>query len=110
MLRYIPDQHLIDLLLGRKILKFFFNPQGFVTLCNENGVKANFTTTKEANRLRSSGSAKGLVDFNGQFIRFYLGNVNSTFGNGLFHEMIFNWVHPMSIIDQIKQMRFSWKQ
>jgi len=110
MLRHIPDQYLIDLLLGRKKLKFFFNPQGFVALCNDNGVKANFTTTKEANRLRSSGSTKRLVDFDGQFIRFSLGDVSTTFGDGFFHEMLFNWVHPTSIIEQMKQMRFSWKQ
>jgi len=109
-MRHISDQHLIDLLLGRKKLKFFFNPQRFVALCNDNGIKANFTSRKETSRLRSSGSTKGLVDFNGQFIRFSLGDATWTFAEGAFHEMLFNWVHPMSIIEQMKQMRFSRKQ
>lgn len=110
MLRHIPDEYLADLLLGRKRLKFFFNPQQFITLCNDNGLKADFTTTKEANRLRSSGSTKGLVDFDGQFIRFSLGDVSATLGDGTFDEMLFNWVHPSSVIEQIKQFKFSKKQ
>jgi len=104
-LRHIPDQHLIDLLLGRKMLKFFFNPQRFVALCNDNGLKANFTTTKESNRLRSSGSTKkGLVDFDGQFIHFSFGDTTCTFAEETFHEMLFNWVRPISIIELIKQI------
>jgi len=109
ILRHIPDQYLIDLLLGRKKLKFFFNPQRFVVLCNDNGIKANFTSRKETSRLRSSGSTKGLVDFDGQFICFSLGDATWTFADGAFHEMLFNWVHPTSIIEQMKQMRFSRK-
>jgi len=107
MLRDIPDQHLIDLLLGRKVLKFFFNPQRFVALCNDNGIKADFTSVKEANRLRSFGLAKGVVDFDGQLIRFSVGDSSWTFAEGPFHDMLFNWIHPTSIIERMKQTRFS---
>jgi hypothetical protein len=104
MLRHIPGQHLIDLLLGRKRLKFFFNPQRFVFLCNDNGLKAKLTSTKEANRMRSSGSTKGLVDFDGQFIHYSLGDISAILGDGIFHEMLFNWVNPTSIINQMKEI------
>lgn len=105
-LRHIPDQYLIDLLLGRKVLKFFFNPQKFVALCNDNGIKTDFTSTKEANRLRSFGFTKGVVDFDGRFIRFSVGDFTGTFAEGPFHDMLFNWIHPMSIIEQMKQTIF----
>jgi hypothetical protein len=109
-LRQIPDQSLIDLLLGRKRLKFYFSPQEFVALCNDRGVEARFTTTKEANRLRSSGSTKGLVNFDGQFIQLSLGGGTITLGEGTLHEMLFNWVRPTSVIDQMKQIKFPHKQ
>lgn len=105
-LRDIPDQYLIDLLLGRKQLKLLFNPQRFVALCKDNGIKAELTSTKEASRLQSSGFVKGRVNFDGQFIRFSDGDFSGVFGEGLFHEMLFNWVYPTSIIEQMKQVRF----
>lgn len=112
MLRDIPDQHLMDLLIGKKLLKLFFNPQSFVTLCNDNGIKADLTSTKETGHLKASGFAKGFVDFDGHFIRHSLGDSSQIFeegpflGEGLFHEMLFNWVHPKSIVEQMKQFRF----
>ena len=110
MIRPIPAQYLIDLLLGRKVLKFFFNPQRFVALCNDNGIKADFTSTREADRLRSFGFNKGAVDFDGQFIRFSLGEFSLIFAEGFFYDILFNWVHPTSAIEQMKQIRFSREQ
>jgi hypothetical protein len=105
LLRDIPDQHLLDLLFGRKMLKLYFNPQRFVILCNDNGIKADLTSIKEANRLRTSGFAKGCVEFDGQFIRFSIGDFSGTFGEGNFHDILFNWIHPTSIIERMKQIR-----
>ncbi|MEW6195861.1 MAG: hypothetical protein AB1521_11985 [Bacteroidota bacterium] len=102
LLRRLADKYLMDVLLGKKRLRLFFNPESFITLCNENGIRAEFTTTKEANHLRSSGSAKGLVEFNGRFIRLFLGDAVATFGDGFLHEMLFNWVRPTSVIEQLK--------
>jgi hypothetical protein len=111
LMRNIPDQYLMDLLFGRKILKLFLDPQAFVDLCNYNGIKADLTTTKEAKRLKSSGH-KGYVDFAGQFIRLSPGDSSQIFdegpflGEGILHEMLFNWVHPKSVIEQMKQFSF----
>lgn len=107
MLRNIPDQHLIDLLLCKRKLKIFFDPQGFVDLCNDNGLRTNFINRKEVNRLMSSGSTKGLVNFNGQFIHFSHGDISMAFGDGTFHEILFNWVYPTSVIEQMKQLNLS---
>jgi hypothetical protein len=107
LLRHLPDKYLMDVLLGKKRLKFFFNPESFMTLCDENGIRAEFTTTKEANCLRSSGSAKGLVEFDGRFIRLFLGDAVGTFGDGFLHEMLFNWVRPTSVIEQLKQHKLT---
>lgn len=105
-IREIPDQYLMDLLFGRKMLKLFFNPQRFVALCNHKGLKTDFTSSKEASRLRSSGINKGVVDFDGQFIRFAQGASSEIFSDGLFHDMLFNWIYPTSIIERQKQFRF----
>ena len=110
MMRDIPDQYLTDLLFGRRILKLCFNPQRFVALCNDNGIEADLTSTRETSRLRSSGFAKECGDFDGQLIRFSLGDLSWIFADGAFHEMLFNWVHPTSVIEQIKQSRFSREQ
>jgi len=110
ILRQIPEQYLIDLLLGRKWLKFFFSPQEFVALCNKSGLGARFTTTKEASRMRSSGSTKGLVDFDGQFIQLSFPGGTIMLGYGILHEMLFNWIRPTSVIEQMKQIKFPRKQ
>ena len=109
-LRPVPDEPLIDLLLGRRGLKFYFDPQEFIILCNSRGVEARLTSKKEASRLRSSGSAKGLVNFGGQFIQLSVGGGNFIIGEGILHEMIFNWYRPTSVIDQIKQIRSPFRQ
>lgn len=110
IVRQIPDKSLIDLLVGRKMLKFFFSPQKFVDLCNDRGLEARFTTTKEANRMRSSGSIKGLVDFDGQFIKLFFASGTITLGDGILHDMLFNWVRPTSVIEKVKQIKFPYKQ
>jgi len=107
ILRHLPDNHLMDLLLGKKRLRVFFRAESFVALCNDNGIRAEFTTAKEANRLRSSGSAKGLVEFDGRFIRLFLGDAIATLGDGILYEMLFNWVRPSSVIEQMKQHKLT---
>jgi hypothetical protein len=112
ILRQIPNQSLMDLLFCRKIIRLCFNPQRFVALCNENGLKADLTSTKETNRLKARGIGKGCVDFDGHFIRHSLSDSSTIFdegpflGEGLLHEMLYNWVHPKSVIEQIKQVSF----
>lgn len=107
LLRKFPDRHVVDLLLGKKRLRFFFSPESFVALCNHTGLKAEVTTTKQANRLRSSGPKKGLAQFDGRFVRLFLGDAVGTLGDGLLHEMLFNWVRPASIIEQMKQHKLT---
>jgi hypothetical protein len=107
--RDLPDKHLMDLLLGKKRLRLFFSPESFVALCRDNGIRAEFTTAKEANHLRSSGLAKGLVEFDGRFINLFLGDAIATFGDGWLHEMLFNWVRPTSVIEQMKQYKLTKK-
>jgi hypothetical protein len=104
LLRDISDKHLLDLLLGKKRLRFFFHPESFILLCNQNGIRAEFTTIREANRIRSSPHT-GLMEFDGKFIQLFLGDAVATFGDGFFHEMIFNWVRPLSVIEQLKQFK-----
>lgn len=105
-IRNIPDQFLMDLLFGRKFLKLYFNPQGFVALCNQKGLKAELTSLKEASHLRSKGFNKGSVNFDGQFIQISQGDFISIFREGLFHDMLFNWIYPTSIIERDKQVTF----
>ncbi len=103
ILRNIPDQYLMDLLFGRKILKLCFNPQRFVSLCNHNGIKTDLANRRETSRLKSTGLNKRAVDFGGRFIRLYQHDHNWIFGEGLYHDMLFNWIYPTSIIEREKQ-------
>lgn len=105
LVRPIPDKYLLDLLMGRKRLMFFFNPQRFVDLCKRNGVNTSFTTKKEANRLKSRGEAKGLVEFDGKFIRYSLQGTDWILGEGILGEIFYNWVRPISIVEQMKSIQ-----
>lgn len=108
--RPISDKYLIDLLMGRKRLMFFFNPNRFIDLCNTNGLSASFTTEKEANRLKSRGEAKGLVEFDRKFIRYSSEQADWILGEGTLGEILYNWVRPVSIIEQLKAIRLPLSQ
>lgn len=110
LMRDVPDQYLMDLLFGRRILKLCFNPERFVALCNHSGLEARLTGAREADRLKSSGFAKGCCDFDGRLIRFCSDGLSWILADGMLHEMLFNWVHPVSIIEQMKKCRFSREQ
>lgn len=106
LVRSITDKYLIDLLMGRKRLKFFFNPNRFIDLCNRNGINAYFTTQKEANRLKSRGMAKGLMEFDRKFIRFFSQEIEYGLGDGTLGEVFYNWVKPISIVKQLGVIGF----
>ena len=104
IVRPVKDKYLMDLLMGRKRLMFFFNASRFINLCNINGIKASFTTVKEANRLKSRGEAKGLVEFDGKFIRYSTKEADWMFGEGILGEIFYNWVKPISIVKQLESI------
>lgn len=108
-LRRIPDRYLIELLLAKKRLKFYFSPKEFISLCNKRGLEARFATKKEVSHMKSSGLGTGLADINGQFISVPFGGNSFIFGEGILHEMLFNWVRPTSIINMTKQRKFPYK-
>lgn len=103
----IPDSYLMDILMGRKKLMYFFDATRFVELCQRNGLNADFTTIKEANRIRSQGNAKGLVEFEGRFVRHSQPGIQWLLGEGVYHDMVYNWTDPHSIINRLKTTRFS---
>jgi len=105
LVRPIPDKYLLDLLMGRKRLMFFFNPQRFIDLCKRNGVNTSFITTKEANRLKSRGEAKGLLELDGKFIRCSLQETDLILGEGILGEIFYNWMRPVSIVESMKSFQ-----
>lgn len=106
ILRPIPDNYLMDILMGRKKLMYFFDAKRFVELCQRNGLNADFTTIKEANRMKSQGNAKGLVEFEGRFVRYSQHGIQWLLGEGTYHDMVYNWIGPNSIINRLKATRF----
>ena len=102
----LPDRYLMDLLFGRKRLMCYFDAKRFIELCKKNGVKAYFVDSKETKRLRSRKKAKGLVEFDGRFIGCFCQNCKVTLGEGVFHEMLYNWIRPISVVNQLKSMKF----
>ncbi len=105
LLRKLPDAQLMDLLLGRIRLKLFFHVQSFIDLCSTNGLDARLIDRKGFNRLHLSDSDEGLSKFNGEYIQFTTQESIQVMGDGTYHEMVFNWVHPRIIIDQTKHLR-----
>lgn len=106
LLRNLPDARLMDLLLGRIRLKLFFHAQSFIDLCKRKGLDARLINRKAFNRLQLSGSDQGLSKFNGEYIQLTIPENIQVVGDGTYHEMLFNWVYPRSVIDQTQQLKF----
>ena len=101
-IRPIPERFLMDLLFGRKKLVFYFNAESFISLCERENLAASFSSIKHAARLKSKGWAKGIPEFNGRFICFSRQDIDGIMGEGIFHDMFYNWLRPKSIIEREK--------
>ena len=102
--RQIADNFLMDLLFGRKIILYYFNADNFIALCKEHELDVGFSSVKQANRKKSKGLAKGVPQFNGKFIRYSFREKEGNLGEGIFHEIYYNWMRPKSIIDRLKSV------
>ena len=102
--RQIADNYLMDLLFGRKIILYYFNADNFIALCKEHELDVGFSSVKQANREKSKGLAKGVPQFNGKFIRYSFREKEGNLGEGIFHEIYYNWMRPKSIIDRLKSV------
>ena len=104
--RRLPDNLLMDLLLGRKLLKFFFNPYVFVGLAQRSGIRMEFLSKKATGRLKAKGHAKDIVDFDGHAIVVSDEISEVTLGHGTFDEIFYNWVRPASIIESFRGVKY----
>jgi hypothetical protein len=96
----------MDLLFGRKLLKFFFNPYVFVGMAQRSGIRMEFLSKKATGRLKAKGHAKDIVDFDGQAIAVSDEINEWTLGPGTFDEIFYNWVRPVSIIESFRGVKY----
>jgi hypothetical protein len=95
----------LDLAFGRVRLLAYFHPPAFVELCQKLGVKAELLSRKQTNRLRSVQGWRALdlpPMHEGRAIAYWVGELPFVIGSMRFHEMVFNWTRPASLILQIK--------
>ena len=104
--RGLPDNLLMDLLLGRKLLKFFFNPYVFVGLAQRSGINMEFLSKKATGRQKAQGHARDIVDFDGQAITASDEISEWTLGHGTLDEIFYNWVRPVSIIESFRGVKY----
>ncbi|MFQ5965931.1 MAG: hypothetical protein ACE5KZ_16825 [Candidatus Scalinduaceae bacterium] len=102
--RQIDDRFLMDLLFGRKRILYYFNADNFIALCKRHELDVMFSSVKQAKRERSKGFAKGVPRFNGKHIRYSCKDMEMNLGEGIFHEIYYNWMRPLSIIDSMKSI------
>ncbi|GJQ59382.1 MAG: hypothetical protein D8M57_08005 [Candidatus Scalindua sp. AMX11] len=102
--RQINDQFLMDLLFGRKRILFYFNADSFIALCKRHELDVTFSSVKQAKRERSKGMAKDVAQFNGKHIRCCFKDMEMNLGEGVFHEIYYNWTRPLSIIGSMKSI------
>ncbi len=104
--RRLPDKLLMDLLFGRKVLKFFFNPYVFVGLAQRSGINMKFLSKKATGRLKAQGGAKDVVDFDGHAIAVIDEIAEWTLGPGTFDEIFYNWIRPTSMIESFRKVKY----
>ena len=103
-LRPLSARTFLDLAFGRIRLLFFLHPPGFIKLLQEAGIKAEFLNRKETNRLRTTKGLR-LSDLpplhEGRAMSYYVKDTLCYVGSMRFHEMVFNWARPSSLIAQM---------
>jgi hypothetical protein len=104
--RRLPDKLMMDLLFGRKVLKFFFNPYVFVGLAQRSGINMKFLSKKATGRLKAQGGARDIVAFDGHAIAVVDEIGEWTLGPGTFDEIFYNWVKPISIIGSFRGVKY----
>lgn len=104
--RRLPDKLLMDLLFGRKVLKFFFNPYVFVGLAQRSGINMKFLSKKATGRFKAQGGARDVVAFDGHAITVVDEIGEWTLGPGTFDEIFYNWVRPASMIESFRKVKY----
>jgi hypothetical protein len=102
-LRPLRARTLLDLAFSRIHLLGFFYPPALIELLQKQGVRAEFLSRKETNRLRSVRGlgAKDLPLHDGRAISYWVRNSQIYVGSMRVHEMIFNWAYPHSLVAQM---------
>jgi len=98
----IEEDFILDILFGRISLFYYFSPQRFVSMCNRNGLKAEFVTGRKYNKTKDSSSKSGvqLLDIHGGFVRISDASGDTTLhlGYGTLFKMIYEFHRPTSVI------------
>lgn len=103
-LRPLSARTFLDLVFGRIRLLFFFHAPGFIKVLQEADIRAELLSRKVTNRLRTT---KGLRPSDlpplheGRAMGYYVKDKLCYMGSMRFHEMVFNWASPHSLVAQM---------
>ncbi len=110
VLSKLSAKSLMDLLFGRVILVHYFDYPSFVRLCRDFGVKAGFLSKKWTNRLKGSGQARGYPQYKNRLIGYMAGSIPMVMGDNWIHEMVYNWLRPVSVVLHLAEMEARMKE
>jgi hypothetical protein len=106
MLREIPDKIYADIMIGKKVIFYYFNPDKFIELCNVNGLHANYSSEKEVNRDRSKKENIGLCVFDNKYIVMKNDHgLAFQMGDGMLSEIVHDWIRPISVIQESMNLK-----
>lgn len=103
-LRPLHARSLLDLVFGRIRLLAYFDAPNFVALGRAHGLQIGFIRRRQTERLASVGLLDRDEIFGGRALGYFAGSTSIVMGSAKIHEMIFNWVRPMSIIQELREM------
>ena len=103
LIRAVSTRTFLDLMFGRIILLSYFDPSRFLTKCRAEGIKAGFVSRRWTNRLRTAQGWKAheYPIFQGRALGHIAGGLPFVLGSARLHQMVFNWVYPLSLVQEL---------
>lgn len=91
-------EHIFDLFFGRIRMFISINFDNFIALCNANGLRARYMSKKETMNIKKEKKAT-IFEWKSQGIII---NEKMMLGDGMIGRMLFDFVKPSSIIENLK--------
>ena len=95
------SRSLFDLLFGRIRLLAHFDAPRFLAHCRAAGIEAGFISKRRTNQLKGAGRLKDYPIHNGRALGYLANQRSMIMGSAKIHEMLYNWVRPQAIIQEL---------
>ncbi|MGM1052867.1 MAG: hypothetical protein ACQEXO_10765 [Pseudomonadota bacterium] len=102
--RGIPKEFMFDILFGRVVVRLGLDLDEFINLCNSMGLKARWSTRKEAEKIKKD--TKGLLSYtvNKKMVLIESPHGEVPLSDGVLLRIFYHGMSPVSVVKMLKNM------